>query len=316
VSNFFEQELRKLFGDGKIIHEPVFVGRACVGGLDAGRQVRAEFVTMGHADHYEALRVTLLDNDLGVVDKLTLRLKDVWGKKAIPNNPYLKSGVTPHIWVNDDKTDWYAYHPTPADYQVIRQATSDYLSAFRERVPEHDTRSGPKLVYICTPLRGEAEQNITLAKETARVVFQGGDIPICPNLLFTLIATPGDPVQEQAAQEMGLRLVELCQQVNADKAEAGLADGCHAELPDRNRPVAAGVVVRCAAGATSSPWAPPRYARSNRWRRWPGASGAKDRPTKCARSANGNSTTSLPPTPAAKRWKNCWPTWSGTTSAR
>ena len=52
MSNFFEQELRKLFGDGKIIHEPVFVGRACVGGLDAGRQVRAEFVTMGHADHY------------------------------------------------------------------------------------------------------------------------------------------------------------------------------------------------------------------------------------------------------------------------
>ena len=43
-----------MFGDGKIIHDPAFVGRACVGGLDAGRQVRAEFVTMGHADHYEA----------------------------------------------------------------------------------------------------------------------------------------------------------------------------------------------------------------------------------------------------------------------
>ena len=146
MSNFFEQELRKLFGDGKIIHDPAFVGRACVGGLDAGRQVRAEFVTMGHADHYEALRVTLLDNDLGVVDKLTLRLEDVWGKKAIPNNPYLKSGVTPHIWVNGNKTDWYAYHPTPADYQMLQQATSDYLSAFRERTPEHDTRGGPKLV--------------------------------------------------------------------------------------------------------------------------------------------------------------------------
>ena len=120
MSNFFEQELRKLFGDGEIIHDPVFVGRACVGGLDAGRQVRAEFVTMGHADHYEALRLTLLDNDLGVVDKLTLRLKDVWGRKTIPNNPYLKNGVTPHIWVNDGKTDWYAYHPTPSDYQQLR----------------------------------------------------------------------------------------------------------------------------------------------------------------------------------------------------
>ena len=151
MSNFFEQELRKLFGDGKIIYDPVFVGRVCVGGLDAGRQVRAEFVTMGYADHYAALRLTLLDNDLGVVDKLTLRLKDVWGKKEIPNNPYLKSGVNPHIWVNDDKVDWYAYHPTLADYQQLRQAAGSYLDTFRgqSKAQEHS----PKLIYICAPLR-------------------------------------------------------------------------------------------------------------------------------------------------------------------
>ena len=52
MSNFFEQELRKLFEDGKVIQDPVFVGRACLGGLDAGRQVRAEFVTM-------AMRITM-----------------------------------------------------------------------------------------------------------------------------------------------------------------------------------------------------------------------------------------------------------------
>ena len=75
MSNFFEQELRKLFEDGKVIQDPVFVGRACLGGLDTGRQVRAEFVTMGHADHYEALRLTLLDNDLGVVD-----IRSLWRK--------------------------------------------------------------------------------------------------------------------------------------------------------------------------------------------------------------------------------------------
>lgn len=149
MSNFFEQELRKLFGDGEIIHDPVFVGRACVGGLDAGRQVRAEFVTMGHADHYEALRLTLMDNDLGVVDKLPLRLKDVWGKQKIPNNPYLKSGVDPYIWVNDDKTDWYAYHPTPADYQQLRQAAGSYLEVFRGQTKPRE--HSPKLVYICAP---------------------------------------------------------------------------------------------------------------------------------------------------------------------
>ncbi|ERI71273.1 hypothetical protein HMPREF0239_03356, partial [Clostridium sp. ATCC BAA-442] len=73
MSNFFEQELRKLFADGAIIRDPVFVGRACLGSLDRNRQVRAEFVTLGHADHYAALRLTLLDNDQGVVDKLILR---------------------------------------------------------------------------------------------------------------------------------------------------------------------------------------------------------------------------------------------------
>ena len=57
MSNFFEQELRKLFADGTIIRDPVFVGRACLGSLDRNRQVRAEFVTLGHADHYAALRL-------------------------------------------------------------------------------------------------------------------------------------------------------------------------------------------------------------------------------------------------------------------
>ena len=108
MSNFFEQELRKLFADGTIIRDPVFVGRACLGSLDRNRQVRAEFVILGHADHYAALRLTLLDNDQGVLDKLTLRFKDVWGKQKIPNNPYLRDGVDPHIWVDGNRIDWYA----------------------------------------------------------------------------------------------------------------------------------------------------------------------------------------------------------------
>ena len=210
--NFFERELRCLFEDGTVIHDPVFVGRACVGGLDADRQVRAEFVTTGYADHYEGLRLTLLDSDRGVVDKLTLRFKDLWGKQKIPNNPYLKDGVNPHIWVNGEQTDWYAYHPTQADYQKLRQAAGSYLDAFRgqTRTPE----SGRRLVYICAPLRGDVEQNITFARKKAREVFQAGQIPICPHLMFPPVADPLDPAQDQAAREMGLQLLALCQQVN------------------------------------------------------------------------------------------------------
>lgn len=212
MSNFFEQELRKLFADGTIIRDPVFVGRACLGSLDRNRQVRAEFVTLGHADHYAALRLTLLDNNQGVVDKLILRFKDIWGKKKIPNNPYLRDGVAPHIWVDGDRIDWYAYHPSQEDYQQLRQIASDYVETFRTQVLTKN--HGPRLVYICAPLRGELEKNIAFAKEKVQEVFQAGDIPICPHLMFPPFADPDDPAQDQAAREMGLRLVEYCQQVN------------------------------------------------------------------------------------------------------
>ena len=212
MSNFFEQELRKLFADGSVIHDPVFVGRACLGGLDRNRQVRAEFVTLGHADHYAALRLTLLDNDQGVLDKLTLRFKDVWGKQKIPNNPYLRDGVDPHIWVDGNRIDWYAYHPSQEDYRQLRQMASDYVETFRIQVPAKD--HSPKLVYICAPLRGEVEKNIEFARQKAQEVLQAGDIPVCPHLMFPPIADPGDPAQDLAAREMGLHLVERCQQVN------------------------------------------------------------------------------------------------------
>lgn len=237
MSNFFEQELRKLFADGAIIRDPVFVGRACLGSLDRNRQVRAEFVTLGHADHYAALRLTLLDNDQGVVDKLTLRFKDIWGKKKIPNSPYLRDGVAPHIWMDSDRINWYAYHPSQEDYQKLRQMASDYVETFRIQVPSKN--HGPRLVYICAPLRGEVEQNITFAKKKAREVFQAGDIPICPHLMFPPFADPDDPVQDQAAREMGLRLLEVCQQVNVYGST--WTEGMWAEIQHANK---LGILVR------------------------------------------------------------------------
>ena len=84
---------------------------------------------------------------------------------------------------------------------------------FRDRTIEQN-RDRPKLIYICAPLRGEVEKNIAFAREKAREVFAEGDVPICPHLMFPPIADPENPAQDQAAREMGLRLVESCQQVN------------------------------------------------------------------------------------------------------
>ncbi len=213
MSNFFEQELRKLFGDGVLIQSPTFAGRTCLGRLDNELRVRAEFATTGMADHYSALRLTVMNRTEGVVDRNILRFKDILGMKEVPGNPNFRSGVSPHIWDDHGTAEWYAYHPSGADYQAMRRAAGQYLDAFRERTPDR-VQNGPKLVYICAPLRGEVEKNIEFARQKAREVFQNGDVPVCPHLMFPPIADPTHPMEDRAAREMGLRLVASCQQLN------------------------------------------------------------------------------------------------------
>ena len=213
MSSFFEQELGRLFGDGQVIRNPTYSGRSCFGTLGKDLRVRARFITTGYADHYDSLKITVLNRTDGPVDTLVLKLKDLLGKKSVPGNPNFREGVSPHIWDNYGKQEWYAYHPTAADYETIRQAAGQYLDVFRDRQQEH-AQDGPKLVYICAPLRGDVEKNIEFARQKAQEVFQAGDIPVCPHLMFPPVADPENPQQDQAAREMGLRLVESCQQVN------------------------------------------------------------------------------------------------------
>ena len=215
MSSFFEQELGRLFGDGQVIRNPTYSGRSCFGTLGKDLRVRARFITTGYADHYDSLKITVLNRTDGPVDTLVLKLKDLLGKKPVPGNPNFRSGVTPHIWEDYGKFEWYAYRPTEADYETIRQAAKQYLDVFRDRQQERvQDQDGPKLVYICAPLRGDVEKNIEFARQKAQEVFQAGDIPVCPHLMFPPIADPENPQQDQAARDMGLRLVESCQEVH------------------------------------------------------------------------------------------------------
>ena len=215
MSNFFERELGRVFGDGQVIRNSTYSGRSCFGTLGKDLRVRARFITTGYADHYDSLKITVLNRTDGPVDTLVLKLKDLLGKKSVPGNPNFREGVSPHIWDNYGKQEWYAYHPTAADYEVIRQAAKQYLDVFRDRQQERvQDQDGPKLVYICAPLRGDVEKNIEFARQKAQEVFQAGDIPVCPHLMFPPVADPENPQQDQAARDMGLRLVESCQEVH------------------------------------------------------------------------------------------------------
>lgn len=131
MMNYFEQELRKLFGNDAAISDKRFVGRAFFGKLTDNLRVRVEFVTMGTADHYEALKATVINRNDGPVDSVTLRFSDLLGKKAV-DNPNFSKGVTPYIWKYGEEISWYVYKPNKADYDKISEAINDYLDVYRE----------------------------------------------------------------------------------------------------------------------------------------------------------------------------------------
>ena len=167
---FYEQELRKLFADGTVIGSPKFTGRACLGTLGKDLRARVQFVTSGHADHYDVISVTVLNRTDGVVDKLRLRLKDVLGVKQVPGNPNFRSGVLPYIWDDYGKVEWYAFRPSAADYTAMRGG--------RERVPGRvpgphnrtESQSTKTHLHLCAPAwRGREKHRLRQRKGTGSV---------------------------------------------------------------------------------------------------------------------------------------------------
>jgi len=128
------------------VENPVFAGRACY--LDLGGDNRAKllFITMGHANHYEALKVTILNRLDGEVDALVFRFGDIWGNKPV-NNPNFREGVKPHIWTDGGKSDWYVYRPTDADFRQLAAVISGYLNVFTDHSHAREKDSVTKRLW-------------------------------------------------------------------------------------------------------------------------------------------------------------------------
>lgn len=97
--NIYEQELRRVAAACDGVSNPVFAGRACYADLGGDNRVKLQFVTVGYADHYEALKAMVLNRADGEVDALLFRFSDVWGKKQDTSH----LGGVPHIWTYNGK---------------------------------------------------------------------------------------------------------------------------------------------------------------------------------------------------------------------
>lgn len=127
---FYEQELRKIVEP--VCPDATYVGRACYVRLNEMNRAKLQFITGMMSNQYDRLLVTILNRNEGAVDKLTLRFSDLLGIKQT-NNPNFREGVSPHIWDDYGKADWYVYHPNSQDYKTLSTAVNSYLDVFMEQ---------------------------------------------------------------------------------------------------------------------------------------------------------------------------------------
>ena len=125
--NFFEQQLRALTGKTTSFKSanPVFIGRACFLTLSEGRRVRLEFITLGTAEQYEALEVTVINLRDGKIDSIRLRFTDYFAPKQVGSG----TTRTPHIWMCDGKARWYG-EPAETEKTALSKAANDYVKLF------------------------------------------------------------------------------------------------------------------------------------------------------------------------------------------
>jgi len=144
IHTTFQNELNKIFGNDSVFDNTRFVGRACYGSLGADLKASAQFVSLHISNQYDALKINIINRTEGAIDSVTIRFKELWGNK-FTNNPNFREGVSPHLWLDGDKLEWYVYTPTNTDFQELREAVSEYTELFREQTMEQQKGDGMQM---------------------------------------------------------------------------------------------------------------------------------------------------------------------------
>ena len=126
--NFFEGELRQMFGNAESIRDAKFVGRTMLGKLGDDLLVKAQFISTHVSKQYDAIQVSILNRTDGVVDKETMLFGDIIGQK----NTGITGRVNPYMWEESvGKAYWY----TPVsigEKAQISDTVLDYVEMFQE----------------------------------------------------------------------------------------------------------------------------------------------------------------------------------------
>jgi len=67
-----------------------------------------------------------------------------------------------------------------------------------------------KMIFICSPLRGDIEGNVKRANQYCYDVAIKGDMPIAPHCVFTQYLDDLKPNERELGMKMGLELLRRC----------------------------------------------------------------------------------------------------------
>ena len=124
---FFENEMRCIFGDRDWITEKKYTGKTMLGRLDDNLLVKASFITTEVADHYDALKVKIINRNDGEVDCQVFRFGDIIG-----TIPTACGKIPPYMWTYHGEPSWYV--PVSEEQkESIAETVTDYISMYSEQ---------------------------------------------------------------------------------------------------------------------------------------------------------------------------------------
>ena len=131
--NFFEKELRNFFGSSPMLRDAHYCGRTCLAKLDEELRVKLQFTTTGYADHYDAIKLAVINRTDGVVDQQLFRFSDIIGQQAVEG----RYPINPHIWDYNGRLEWY--RPISQEQRSqIANTILDYVGMYQEETEEND----------------------------------------------------------------------------------------------------------------------------------------------------------------------------------
>lgn len=85
-----------------------------------------------------------------------------------------------------------------------------------------------KLIYICSPFRGDTAANTEAAQRYCRDAYEKNCIPVAPHLYLPQFLDDDIPEERDLALRIGLRLIDYCSEVwvHGDK----ISDGMRGEI--------------------------------------------------------------------------------------